>query len=438
MIYLSLAVSAIFLVSAYLAYRSAVQEGGRLTAFLLGGLLATAVSAALNFEVLATALLLIVAGIICRAVRTSAARFAMLGTAFTLVVYAGYGVRHWQRFLAWQRVRQENPIESLADRLEYERLAVSRRGPSESSPDSVASSSDSPRPRTTLDTLENVLDAGEWRWGSRFRALHVIHSSYVNQFINSPGFGVTRGMPMLEPEKYAMAKEPRVFRLPPGEFIDLEGSPATGPSSDAENAVEDGAIEQADLRTGQLETLHEAGMFDFINQQGWGYVQDRDRVAGFQPHQFRRIPIVPATAQRSQDTFNERSWSERFVQEEEPPNADQNWVLRKLQLVSLLKQREPSVYVTDELPRMDRLVDIPVRPLDAFEQVALRSLEEESKEVVTDSPDANHMRMLGAIRAAKQCLKCHFVERGDLLGAFSYTLERTKPVRLPRENRPAF
>ena len=31
-------------------------------------------------------------------------------------------------------------------------------------------------------------------------------------------------------------------------------------------------------------------------------------------------------------------------------------------------------------------------------------------------------RMFGALRATKQCLKCHDAARGDLLGAFSYTL----------------
>ena len=32
--------------------------------------------------------------------------------------------------------------------------------------------------------------------------------------------------------------------------------------------------------------------------------------------------------------------------------------------------------------------------------------------------------LLGAIRSADQCVKCHGGERGDLLGAFSYRLAR--------------
>lgn len=38
------------------------------------------------------------------------------------------------------------------------------------------------------------------------------------------------------------------------------------------------------------------------------------------------------------------------------------------------------------------------------------------------SRDGDDLRMLGAVRSAKQCVACHGGERGDLLGAFSYVL----------------
>jgi hypothetical protein len=40
------------------------------------------------------------------------------------------------------------------------------------------------------------------------------------------------------------------------------------------------------------------------------------------------------------------------------------------------------------------------------------------------SRDGGGLRMLGAVYSLKQCVACHGGERGDLLGAFSYTLER--------------
>ncbi len=36
------------------------------------------------------------------------------------------------------------------------------------------------------------------------------------------------------------------------------------------------------------------------------------------------------------------------------------------------------------------------------------------------------VRMVGSLRAANQCVKCHDGQRGDLLGAFSYRLRPAK------------
>ena len=41
--------------------------------------------------------------------------------------------------------------------------------------------------------------------------------------------------------------------------------------------------------------------------------------------------------------------------------------------------------------------------------------------------DGPAYRMLGSLRAAKQCLDCHTASRGDLLGAFSYALHANLP-----------
>ena len=38
----------------------------------------------------------------------------------------------------------------------------------------------------------------------------------------------------------------------------------------------------------------------------------------------------------------------------------------------------------------------------------------------------HRIRMLGALRASKQCVQCHQVPRGELLGAFSYELVRAE------------
>ena len=80
------------------------------------------------------------------------------------------------------------------------------------------------------------------------------------------------------------------------------------------------------------------------------------------------------------------------------------------------------MYVLDHLPRMDQLSsdNAPTRPLDAFEIAALEQLR--TKEDVVVEHKGDQYRMLGSLRAAKQCLDCHSVQRGELLGAFSYVL----------------
>jgi hypothetical protein len=80
---------------------------------------------------------------------------------------------------------------------------------------------------------------------------------------------------------------------------------------------------------------------------------------------------------------------------------------------------------------MDALGDAPTRPIDGFEGSALEKLRTTEDLVVEDG--VNRIRMLGSIRAAKDCLECHQVRRGELLGAFSYDLDRTQPIALPKK-----
>jgi hypothetical protein len=105
-----------------------------------------------------------------------------------------------------------------------------------------------------------------------------------------------------------------------------------------------------------------------------------------------------------------------------------------LELVSLLKHDVPMVYVSDHLPRMDELEDAKTRSLSPFERKSLARLRE-GEDLSVDAT-VNRISMVGALRAAKQCTECHQVKRGELLGAFSYELERqpslvVRPVAKP-------
>ena len=472
MLIISLAFSLFYLIGACLAYPRAVRAGGRLTVFLVCGFLAVVFSVAVSLPLLVTALVLIVAGLVCRGLKVRPGGFSWAAVACTLLVYGGFALGQLPSFLERRNIRERYPIESLSRRLEYEGRAIAqlpermrlraefpmesmserlsyqaRAGRNESDASaktelesSVASAADPRRFEIKLNELEQQLEQASWqRWRDRSEALRQIHSSYVQQFMDSPGFGVSRMAPMTEPEKYVPIDEPQTIPLLAGEMVDWDATP---PQNATSRQLADGDTRQPSAPTGdQLRFMYESGLTDFVNRRGWGYVQDRDHVAGFQSHHFRQTPELSDSDRPHLDSgFNAYDASEVRASNRPRPNAaaERPWQVRRLELVSLLRHDEACVYVSDSLPRMDKVAEYEVRPLNGFEAAALRSLEA-GEDVVSDSTNTNRIRMFGAIRAAKQCLKCHSVERGELLGAFSYDLDRSSPVRERRKPaEPAF
>jgi hypothetical protein len=134
-------------------------------------------------------------------------------------------------------------------------------------------------------------------------------------------------------------------------------------------------------------------MLAFLNPTEFGFGKDRTSIFGFRPHQFRHDADAPT-----------------------------RWQVARLELIGLLKYNEPRAYVSEHLPKMDELREATTRTLDNFEQRAISTLA--SGEDVVVQEVADRMSMLGSIRAAKQCVHCHQVQRGELLGAFSYKLVR--------------
>lgn len=102
----------------------------------------------------------------------------------------------------------------------------------------------------------------------------------------------------------------------------------------------------------------------------------------------------------------------------------QQWEIVRLELVSLLKFKDARVYMSKELPQLEKLKDAPTRELDEFEAGALAKLWHDEDVIVEEEP--HRIRMLGSLRATNRCLDCHTVKRGQLLGAFSYVLRRKK------------
>jgi hypothetical protein len=168
-----------------------------------------------------------------------------------------------------------------------------------------------------------------------------------------------------------------------------------------------------------LLAFHQQGQVGFVSQNSLGYIKNKNQVAGFQSHGFTFAPQLLS--------HFERPW---YRKEKEV------WGIRRLELVSLLKHDKPAVYLSKNLPNMKELKNVKTRDLASFEKHALKQLRS-GKDVVTEAT-LNQIKMLGALRATKQCMQCHDVKRGALLGAFSYEMQRDPaldpnktPVQVP-------
>jgi hypothetical protein len=313
--------------------------------------------------------LLVIVGILRFLPRYRKRLGVVLPIAATVGVYAYYG---WNTGSYWRELNTmlaRYPFESVEERLPLP-------GPS------LRPASLSEETSADLNRLEGRL----WfsprgrRSDHRSQYLYMLHEMTVDSFINHQGFGVGR---MRFPTERLISAELREERSVP--------QPQTRPYPvESQNAIEP---KVAGVVPPGVQTLHEASIIDFSYLSGIGYVKDRGHVAGFLPHGFSEVPA-----------------------------GGEKWAVENVDLLSLLLHAEPVAYVSANLPRMDELQQAPTRPLDAFESAGLKRLCGGEGLIVGEQED--HVRLLGAIRATMQCQECHGAERGDLLGAFSYTLRR--------------
>jgi len=216
-----------------------------------------------------------------------------------------------------------------------------------------------------LDEQDNRLDRRYWI--SRAWVLEQLHEHTTEQFSRAAGFGLMR-LPSIRTEIVQL--EPRTpLRMPAG----VDASPP-------------------------FQSLHQSAVRNFVDPERLGYIRSRSEISGFESHGLSSLDTSGA----------------------EKSAASPNWQVTRLELVSLLRHREPRVYVAKSMPDMDKLADVPTRPLNSFEEKSLPQLLAQTDVVTDQKPD--HIQMLGSLRAGKTCLECHTGNRGKLLGAFSYEL----------------
>ena len=363
MFYLSLPLALVVLVAAHSAARP-FPHPTRWGRFLVVGAGVTAAPLfCMGFSPVAVGLflLLIPTLLVWPIVRRRVPTFFPLSVAAALTAYGGAGWFALEQQAAAERLRQKYSFESMADRVPEPRADLR-------TPATGAAAIE------RFDQFEQATREGTF--SSRAYQLRYLHEGTISAFVNSPGFGVARMMPPPTEESLKDHSER-------GETPSQPGSPAVWGSGEPFDLTP-----FADRES--LGALHTGGMRDFVNPQGWGYVKDRTRVAGFLSHRFSKVPEA------------------------------QTWRVQRIELVGLLKHPEPVVYLSDRLPAMAELQKAPTRPLDAFEAAGLDAVRKGDDGFAARRGEV--VRFVGGIRSAKQCVECHGGARGDLLGAFAYTL----------------
>jgi hypothetical protein len=342
---------------------------------------------------------------LCWLCKARTRRFAAIACGIPLGVYGIAFAEFYPQHREVVQLRAEYPVESMATRLSHEdgkRSAVTPVQPHLHGEETL-----SPRIAGEVQRFEEELSktmgaAGHLRERS-LRRLYWTHSHVVQEFVQSQGFGIRRGIRVPAQHRYIDLPELPVVPYPsPAEAIDTASLDQVGQGDEPAAAAPNAILETpADLA---LRDFHETSAAGFSNPAGFGFVVDREHVLGFQSHGFRELPQVHG-----------------------PDNRREPWQITSIELVSLLKHEPAAAYITKSLPRMDEIIDAPTRPLDSFETQSLEKLRAGDEIVVEREQD--ELRMFGSLRAARQCSQCHSSNRGDLLGAFTYRLRREGTLR---------
>lgn len=326
-------------------------------------------------------------------------------------------------FLRLGNLLKQHPVVSLASRLQYEtslrvpidlfpikdpftgRINLSREGRP------VLQTSD----RVDLENLDNFerefeADASQRtnrHLGRSLYALLFSHYGIEQQFRMAIGLGIERTtlMPYTKwrldiPEAPLMPVQPHINRsvrdAPSVTILNLDDS---------------------------FSPWHRKNVISFTSPSSMGVVgwanrlPDMSRTVGFQKHAVRQHPVTSIQGENGLHSLR----------------------IDSMLLISLLKHRSPAVYISENLPNIKELDSVPTRQPNGFESDAVARLIS-GEDLVIDCRSSS-IQMVGAIRAAYQCLECHQLPRGTLLGAFTYRLtpisntdaESLEPVALSAE-----
>jgi hypothetical protein len=308
----------------------------------------------------------LVACAICAAIK---ARGKTMSYALIVSMVAAYGIVFCAGYREYENLNTmlaKYPFVSLEPRLAFERRQ----------PLKDATIVEQPLSKEVLANLEDFEDRNEYVF--RALMLHRLHDNTYHQFAIAAGFGNSR-MGRFNPSYVELEPRPTITMPLTINYMSLEPT------------------------TRELNRVALDVNLDFLDPERTGYVRSRSAVAGFESHGFAKLPDeLQGTKDKGEG------------------NRSPRWRVSRLELVSILRDAEPTVYVAKNLPRMDQLDDVVRRPLNDFERKSLPKLVADQDVVFEEQ--AKGIQMLGAVRASTRCLECHDGKRGKLLGAFSYEI----------------
>jgi hypothetical protein len=293
--------------------------------------------------------------------------------------------------------REMYKFESMEARLEYESSHPSRERAELQLTDAV---------EQRLIEREAAMDpqkSGALHFKRRAESLKKLHEAQVEDFIGRPGNGLARVAPL--GPSYLYAGPTPSLPLARSQSNSAKEVPQAIPLSAAQSSLVGLKMPAKDL----LMSFHDRSENNFLSPRRFGYIRDRKHVSGFDEHAFSNTPHLSDGTKRTR-------YSE----------ATEQWAIGRLEWVSLLKHDKPTVYVSENLPRMNELNEGETRPLKGFESAALEQLID-GEDVIAQAT-TNRIYLVGSLRAINECTECHDARRGELLGAFTYELFRDPPI----------
>lgn len=178
------------------------------------------------------------------------------------------------------------------------------------------------------------------------------------------------------------------------------------------------------IATGNLATLHHVAVSQFVASEGFGSIR------------------VPRMEIRHDSIPKPSLWSNpegyHFSDFDGWAGAEAGWTMNQLQLAGFLKDPAGVVYrIPMAAPAgMADLPKFPTRPLNGFEREAVARLKDGRMYAAFVEP--GRFQMMGAIRLAAECSRCHREPVGTMAGAFTYEFSRRpEPYRAPEPDTSA-